>query len=50
MNELDELEKRIEFAHALWDREIDSDARGGKLNSLVNEALADYKAGKSRQI
>ena len=66
MNELEELEKRIrnlapedlakfrawfiEFDHALWDRQIDSDAKSGKLNSLVNEALADYKAGKARKI
>jgi hypothetical protein len=66
MSELEELEKRIrklspqdlarfrewfaEFDHALWDRQIESDAMGGKLDRLANEALADYKAGKVKKI
>ena len=66
MSELEELEKRIrnlspqdlakfrawfaEFDHALWDRQIESDAKSGKLDRLVNEALADYKAGKAKKI
>jgi hypothetical protein len=66
MSELEELEKRIrqlssqdlakfrswfaEFDHALWDRQIESDARNGKLDRLVNEARGDYKAGKSKKI
>jgi hypothetical protein len=66
MSELEELEKRIrklspqdlakfrawfaEFDHALWDRQIESDAKSGKLARLANEALADYKAGKAKKI
>jgi hypothetical protein len=66
MSELEELEKRIrklsapelarfrawftEFDHALWDRQIESDAKNGKLDRLVNEALADYKAGKTKKM
>lgn len=66
MSELEELEKRIrklspqdlakfrawfsEFDHALWDRQVESDARSGKLDRLVNEARADYKAGKVKKI
>jgi hypothetical protein len=66
MSELEELEKRIrklapeelakfrawfiEFDHALWDRQIQSDSKSGKLDRLVNEALADYKAGKAKKI
>jgi hypothetical protein len=66
MSELEELEKRIrnlapedlakfrawfvEFDHVLWDRQIDSDAKSGKLDRLVNEARADYKAGKAKKI
>ena len=66
MSELEELEKRIrnlapadlakfrawfvEFDHLLWDRQIEADRRSGKLDTLVNEALADYKAGKARKI
>lgn len=66
MSELEELEKRIrklspqdlarfrawfaEFDHALWDRQIESDSKSGKLDRLANEALADYKAGKAKKI
>ena len=66
MSELEELENRIrklapedlakfrawfvEFDHVLWDRQIQSDAKNGKLDKLVNEARADYKAGKARKI
>jgi hypothetical protein len=66
MSELEDLEKRIrslgpadlakfrawfaEFDHALWDRQIESDAKTGKLDRLVNEARADYKAGKAKKI
>jgi hypothetical protein len=66
MSELEELEKRIrglapedlakfrawfaEFDHALWDRQIESDAKTGKLDRLVNEARADYKAGQAEKI
>jgi hypothetical protein len=66
MSELEELENRIrnlapedlakfrawfvEFDHVLWDRQIQSDAKSGKLDRLVGEALADYNAGKARKI
>ena len=66
MSELEELENRIpklapedlakfrawfvEFDHVLWDRQIQADAKSGKLDKLVNEARADYKAGKARKI
>jgi hypothetical protein len=66
MSELEDLENRIrnlppedlarfrewfvEFDHVLWDRQIQSDASSGKLDRLVNEALADYKTGKARKI
>jgi hypothetical protein len=33
-----------------WDRQIESDAKAGKLDHLVDEALADYKTGKARKI
>jgi hypothetical protein len=66
MSELEELERRIrnlapgdlakfrawfaKFDHALWDRQIEADAKSGKLDSLLNEARADYKAGKAKKI
>jgi hypothetical protein len=66
MGKLEELEQRIrslppeelsrfrawflEFDHQVWDRRIEADAKAGKLDHLVNEAVADYKAGKARGI
>ncbi len=66
MSELEQLEKRIaklaprEFAQfrvwfldfdaRVWDQQIEADAKAGKLDDLVGEAVADYKAGKTREI
>ena len=66
MSELEELERRIrnlapddlakfrawfvEFDHLLWDRQIEADAKGGKLARLVNQARAEYEAGKAKKI
>jgi len=66
MSELEELEQRIrklppnelakfrawfiEFDHLLWDRQIEADSRAGKLDKLAAEAVADYKAGKAREV
>ena len=33
-----------------WDRQIRADARVGKFGKLANEALAEHKAGKTRQL
>jgi len=66
MSELEEIEQRIrklppdqlaqfrawfiEFDHVLWDRQIEADSTSGKLDKLAAEALADYKAGKAREV
>ncbi len=66
MSELEELEERIrklppeqlarfrawfiEFDHLLWDRQIESDSKAGKLDKLAAEAVSDYKAGKARDV
>jgi hypothetical protein len=66
MSELEELVRRIrslspeelakfrawfiEFDHLLWDRQIEADAKAGKLERLASEALADYKAGRARKL
>jgi hypothetical protein len=66
MGELEEIEQRIrklppedlakfrgwfiEFDHLLWDRQIEADSKAGKLDKLAAEALADYKAGKAREV
>ena len=38
-----------EFDARLWDTKIEADAKAGKLDGLVAEALAEYKAGKTRE-
>lgn len=38
------------FDAAAWDTQIESDAAAGKLDALADEALADYRAGKSREL
>ena len=66
MSELEELEARIrqlkpdelkqfrawfaEFDARMWDAEIEADANAGKFDSLVSEALAEYRAGKTREL
>jgi hypothetical protein len=33
-----------------WDRQIEEDVRAGKLDKLAEEALAEHRAGKSKEI
>jgi hypothetical protein len=33
-----------------WDRQIEADAKAGKLDALVAEARADYASGKAREL
>ncbi len=40
----------VEFDARVWDAQIEADAKAGKLDGLVAEALADYKAGKAREL
>jgi hypothetical protein len=39
-----------EFDGELWDVQIESDAAAGKLDSLIEEARAEYRAGRSKEI
>ncbi|MEW6238472.1 MAG: hypothetical protein AB1656_24060 [Candidatus Omnitrophota bacterium] len=66
MTRLEEIEKDIrqlssaelaafrswfyEFDADEWDREIEQDIKAGKLDALAQEALAEHKAGKTREI
>jgi hypothetical protein len=66
MSEVEQLEQRIEklppqelarlrawfveFEARVWDRQIEADVKAGKLDGLISEALADYKAGKAREL
>ena len=66
MTEIEKLEKRIEglspeelakfrswfieFDSRAWDRQIEADSNAGKLDRLANQALADYRSGKAKEI
>jgi hypothetical protein len=39
-----------EFDAAAWDAQIEADAAAGKLDALAAQALAEYEAGKARQL
>ncbi len=39
-----------ELAADRWDEQIARDAKGGKLDKLADEALAEHKAGKTREL
>jgi len=65
MTELEKIEQRIqqlspdelkkfrawyaEFDTRIWDEQIEADAKAGKLDKLVSEAVTEYKSGKRRQ-
>jgi hypothetical protein len=39
-----------DFDAQIWDRQIETDAAGGKLDRLIDESMADHKANKSRPL
>jgi hypothetical protein len=40
----------FELDARLWDQQIEADAKAGKLDGLIAEALEDYRAGKAREL
>lgn len=40
----------LEFDAAAWDAQIEADAAAGKFDTLAEEALAEYRSGKAREI
>ena len=49
--ELADLRERFrKYDSDEWDRRIEEDARGGKLDELVRKALAAHGAGKTREL
>lgn len=40
----------LEFDTAAWDAQIEADAAAGKFDALAEEALAEYRNGKAREI
>ena len=40
----------LEFDAAAWDTQIEADAAAGKFDALAEEALAEYRSGKAREM
>ncbi|BBP01158.1 hypothetical protein [Sulfuriferula nivalis] len=40
----------IEYEHTRWDHQIASDSDAGKLDFLIDEALAEHLAGKTKKL
>jgi hypothetical protein len=38
------------FNAEVWDRQFEEDAKSGKLDQLANQAIADFQAGKCKQL
>ncbi|MBN1316597.1 MAG: hypothetical protein JXA42_14060 [Anaerolineales bacterium] len=39
-----------QFEAELWDEQIEQDIEAGKLDTLANEALADFSAGRCTEL
>ena len=66
MKTVEEIEKAVEelppdklakfrawfagFDAALFDRKLEQDAKNGKLDKLADEAIADFRKGRSREL
>lgn len=40
----------LEFDAREWDQQIEADLKTGKLDKLIAEARAEFKAGKAREL
>ena len=40
----------IEYENARWDQQIEADATSGKLDPLIDEALAEHRAGRTKPL
>lgn len=40
----------IEYEHARWDQQMTADAEAGKFDVLIDEALAEHRAGKTKPL
>jgi hypothetical protein len=40
----------LEFDWAAWDRQLERDVRGGKLDAMAEKALRDHAAGKTKPL
>jgi len=40
----------IEFEQSRWEKQIEADSNAGKLDFLIDVALAEHQAGKTREL
>ncbi|MEI7696306.1 MAG: hypothetical protein WCI64_11775 [Chlorobium sp.] len=40
----------LEFEQARWDKQLEADSNAGKLDFLINAALAEHEAGVTRDL
>ena len=40
----------VDFDARAWDEQTEADSKAGKLDALVSEALAEHRAGKTREL
>jgi hypothetical protein len=40
----------LDFDAAAWDAQIEADAAAGKFDALAEDALAEYRSGKAREM
>ncbi len=39
-----------EFDAKIWDQQFETDARSGKLDRVADQAIADFRAGRCREL
>jgi hypothetical protein len=39
-----------EFDAKAWDKQLEADAKAGKLNKIAETAISDYRAGKAKEL
>ena len=39
-----------EFDAKAWDKQFEEDVKSGKLDQLANQAIADFRAGKCKEL
>ncbi len=40
----------LEFDQTRWDKKIEADSNSGKLDFLINAAIAEHQAGKTKDL
>jgi len=40
----------VEFDKSRWDKQIEADSNAGKLDFLINPALVEHQAGKTKEL